>query len=261
MHPNLRAVIFDWAGTMIDFGSRAPVIALCRVFAAAGVPIEEHEARADMGRAKDDHIRAILGIPRVASAWSLQRGAPAGNADVAQLFAAIEPMMLAAARDCAVLVPGAAMIARQLQAAGIKIGSCTGYTRAMMADILPRAAEQGYHPDFTVCAGETAEGRPSPLMVWKNLVELGVWPATACIKVDDAPVGMAEGRAAGVWCIGVAASGNAVGLSLEAFEALAADDRTRRLESARASLTAAGAHVVIDTVADLPDAIAALPIG
>jgi phosphonoacetaldehyde hydrolase len=142
----------------------------------------------------------------------------------------------------------------------VPVGSCTGYTRAMMADILPRAAEQGYRPDLVVCAGETLAGRPSPLMLWKNLVELGAWPATACVKVDDAPVGIAEGRGAGVWTIGVAASGNGIGLSQAAFAALAPQERARRLVAARTALTAAGAHLVIDTVADLPAALRLLPL-
>ena len=98
-------------------------------------------------------------------------------------------------------------------------------------------------------------------MVWKILVELGVWPAAACVKVEDAPVGMVEGRAAGLWTIGVATSGNAMGLSLEDYAALGDDEQAQRRAVARASLTEGGAYVVIDTVADLPAAIAALPIG
>ena len=131
----------------------------------------------------------------------------------------------------------------------------------MMTDILPIAEAQGYKPDMLVCAGETLAGRPSPLMLWKNLVELGAWPASACVKVDDAEVGIAEGRAAGVWTIGVAASGNGVGLSYEAFEALSPEDRAERVGKARDALEKAGAHLVIDTVAELPDALARLPIG
>lgn len=256
----LKAVVFDWAGTMIDFGSRAPVVALCRAFAAEGVTIEEAEARADMGMAKRDHIRALLAQPRVAEAWAAQHGAAPAEADGDRIFAAIEPMMREAARDCADLIPGAAEVAIWLQAAGVPVGSCTGYTRAMMEDIVPRAAEQGYRPDLLVCAGETAMGRPSPLMLWKNLVELGAWPAEACVKVDDAPVGIAEGRAAGVWTIGVAASGNGVGLSAAALAALPAEERVARIAASGAALLAAGAHLVIDTVADLPDALRQLDL-
>jgi hypothetical protein len=46
-------VIFDWAGTMVDFGCQAPVIALIEAFAAEGVAIDEAAARRDMGVAKD----------------------------------------------------------------------------------------------------------------------------------------------------------------------------------------------------------------
>ncbi|MDE8651015.1 phosphonoacetaldehyde hydrolase [Novosphingobium album (ex Liu et al. 2023)] len=261
MHPGLKAVVFDWAGTMIDFGSRAPVVALCKLFEAAGVPLTEAEARADMGMAKSDHIAAILASPRVHAAWTAAHGTAPGEADAAALFAEIGPMMREAARECAQLIPGAADVAARLRADGVRIGSCTGYTREMMADILPLAEAQGYKPDVLVCAGDTAVGRPSPLMLWKNLVELGAWPAMACVKVDDAEVGIAEGRSAGVWTIGVAASGNGVGLSREDFAALSPEERTARVGAARAALAKAGAHLVIDTVADLPEALAKLPIG
>ena len=247
----LKAVVFDWAGTMIDHGSRAPVVALQRVFAEAGIEISEAEARADMGRAKRDHIGRILATPRVAAEWRAKHGTDAEPADIDALHDAIEPMMRAAAADCAILIPGAADIAARVKAAGLRIGSCTGYTRTMMADILPRAAAQGYEPEIVICSGETAQGRPSPLMLWKILVELGVWPAAACVKVDDAAVGIREGREAGVWTVGITASGNGVGLDLDALEALPADERAVRIAAAGAELEAAGAHYLIDRVADL----------
>jgi phosphonoacetaldehyde hydrolase len=247
----LKAVVFDWAGTVIDFGSIAPIEALRIAFAAHAVPISEDEARADMGIAKRDHVRALLALPRIEAAWIAAHGGAPNETDGDRLYADLAPLMREAAARHTTLIPGVAETARALREAGVKIGSCTGYTREMMADILPRAAAQGYAPDVVVCAGETAEGRPSPLMMWKALVELGVWPAWACIKVDDAEVGVAEGRAAGAWTVGIAASGNRVGLSRDAFDALDAGDRRDRLVQAKASLAAAGADFVIDTVADL----------
>lgn len=247
----IKAVILDWAGTMIDHGCCAPVMALQRVFEAAGVPISESEARADMGRAKRDHIRAILAMQRVAEAWRAAKGAAPTEADVSALHDSVEPMMRGAARECAALIPGAADLAARLKAAGVRIASCTGYTRPMMADILPLAAEQGYAPEVVICSGETVEGRPSPLMLWKALVELGVWPTWECVKVDDATVGIGEGKAAGAWTVGLAASGNGVGLDHAALLALPSDERDRRVDVAAAALWAAGADYVIDSVADL----------
>jgi phosphonoacetaldehyde hydrolase len=252
----LKAVVFDWAGTMVDFGCRAPVEALIAAFEAEGVPITVAEARRDMGRAKPDHVRAILENPSVTEAWTAAKGAAPGQVDVDRIAVALGPLMSDAAARFSDLIPGAADVANDLRARGVRVGSGTGYTRAMMGEILPRAEAQGYTPELVVCAGETPSGRPSPLMVWQALVKLDAWPARQCAKVDDAEVGVEEGRAAGVWTIGVAASGNGVGLSLVDLEAL--DDATRRtrIDAAGQSLKAAGAHLIIDTVADLPQALA-----
>lgn len=249
---SVKAFIFDWAGTMVDHGCCAPVLALQKVFADEGVAITDEEARADMGKAKDAHIRAILAKPRVEEHWKAVKGARADDADVARLFNAVGPLMQAAAAQCSALIPGAVELVETLRARGVKIGSSTGYTRDMMRDILPLAQNQGYAPDFTVCAGETSEGRPAPFMIWKNLIELGVWPTSSCVKVDDAPVGIVAGRNAGCWTIGVAASGNEIGLSLEAYTKLDQSEREMRLQNARRSLSAAGAHYVVDSVADIP---------
>jgi phosphonoacetaldehyde hydrolase len=128
----------------------------------------------------------------------------------------------------------------------------------MMQPVLARAAEQGYVPEHVVCSGETPAGRPSPLMIYKACAELGVWPLSRVVKVDDAEAGIAEGKAAGAFTVGVA-SGNALGLSLEALQALPASERARRIERAGRSLLDAGADLVIDSVADLVPALEQAP--
>jgi phosphonoacetaldehyde hydrolase len=254
----VKAVVFDWAGTVVDFGCMAPVRALMEVFEEAGSPITAEEARRDMGKAKLDHLRALLAEPAVAERWRQAKGRLPGEAEAQRLYRRLERAMPAEAARSARLIPGAAATAAELRAMGVRIGSGTGYTRAMMADILKSAAEQGYAPDVVVCAGETPSGRPAPLMTWKALVELDAWPARACVKVDDAPVGIEEGRLAGCWTVGIAASGNAVGLDPEAFRALSPADRRDRLDQAEQSLKAAGADYVIDDVSQLMPVIHAI---
>jgi phosphonoacetaldehyde hydrolase len=247
----VKAVVFDWAGTMIDFGCMAPVKALMDVLSAEGVPISAEEARRDMGKAKLDHLRALLAGAGVKARWIAAKGAAASDADVDRLYRTLEPAMKAAASQASRLIPGAADTAAQLRALGVRIGSGTGYTREMMAEILPAAAEQGYAPELVVCAGETPSGRPAPLMTWKALIALDAWPARACIKVDDAPVGIEEGRLAGCWTVGLSASGNGVGLDLDAYAALPAHERRERLAGSEAALKAAGADFVIEDVSKL----------
>jgi phosphonoacetaldehyde hydrolase len=88
-------------------------------------------------------------------------------------------------------------------------------------------------------------------MIYKACAELGVWPFSRVVKVDDTEAGVADGRAAGCFTVGVAASGNAVGMSYASWLASSADERAARIAAAEKSLLAAGADAVIETIADL----------
>jgi phosphonoacetaldehyde hydrolase len=250
-------VIFDWAGTMVDFGCLAPLNALREAFSRHGVVITEPQARRDMGKAKADHVRALLRDPSVAQAWVAATGQPAGEAEVNLLMQDLGPLMRDQAARSAELIEGARSSVDALRAAGVRVASSTGYTRDMMAPVLREAALQGYSPEHLVCANETPAGRPAPLMIYKACAELGVWPLSRVVKVDDSLTGVAEGHAAGCFSIGVAASGNGVGLSQQALAALPGAEREARIAAARDALLAAGADVVIDTVADLIAALEA----
>src|SRR3979490_433786 len=232
-------VIFDWAGTMVDFGCLAPVIALRKAFARRGVTISDAQARRDMGKSKADHVRCLLDDPDVAQAWFEAHGIAASDADIASLMTDLGPLMRDQAARAARLIDGARSTVEALRAEGVRVASSTGYTREMMAPVLHEAAAQGYVPDHVVCSGETPAGRPAPLMIYKACAELGVWPLSRVVKVDDAEAGVAEGKAAGAFTGGGAASGNAVGLSLAAYRGLAPSERASRLDAARKSLSSA----------------------
>jgi phosphonoacetaldehyde hydrolase len=243
-------VIFDWAGTVVDFGCEAPVKALIEAFDAEGVRLDEDTARRDMGKAKSDHVAALLADPAVAAAWQKSHAHAPEPADIGLMMTHLEPLMRAQAAQAASLIPGALQAFEQLRALGIRVASSTGYTREMLAPVLAAAKAQGYIPEHVVCAGETPTGRPSPLMIYKACAELGVWPLCRVVKVDDAEAGVAEGKAAGAFTVGVA-SGNALGLSRDALQALPASERRARIDAACERLKRAGANVAIESVADL----------
>lgn len=70
----IECVIFDWAGTTVDFGSLSPVSAFREAFRSFCVEVTEEETRAPMGMLKIDHIRTMLAMPRVAESWQCVRG-------------------------------------------------------------------------------------------------------------------------------------------------------------------------------------------
>lgn len=254
----LRAAVFDWAGTVVDFGSRAPMGAFVEVFRQFGVDIAVDEARVPMGLPKWQHIEALMAAPRISAAWLAASGHRPDKADIDAVYEVFTPLNARVVTDYAALIPGTVETVTALRERGMRIGSTTGYTRSIMEPLLPVAARQGYAPGNLVCAGDLAAGRPTPLMMYRTFADLGVFPPSAVVKVDDTEPGIAEGRAAGTWTVGVAISGNALGLSLEEWTALDPADRTRRGAAAHAALAVTGADYVIDSIADLLPVIDAI---
>jgi phosphonoacetaldehyde hydrolase len=247
----LKAVVFDWAGTVIDHGSQAPMGVFVKAFKSFGVEITIAEARGPMGMAKRDHIKTLMALPRVAQAWAVAQGGPPDEAAIDRVYEVFVPMNEEAVSDYCTMIAGAVPAVERMRVRGLKIGSTTGYTRSIMARVLPLAAAQGYAPDNLVCAGDLAEGRPSALMMYRTFLDLGVWPAAHVVKVDDTGVGIAEGLNAGCWTVAVAVSGNAFGLNPEETAALSPQVFETMKAAAYADLRRTGAHYVIDSVADI----------
>lgn len=251
----IGAVIFDWAGTTVDYGSIAPVTVFREIFRREGVEITTAEAREPMGRGKHDHIATIAAMPRVAAAWQSVHGAPATPDDVLRMYEQFLPLQKATLCQHADIIPGACEVLAWLRARGIKIGSTTGYTRALMAELMPLCRAAGFAPDNVVCADDVAAGRPAPWMLYQSAEALGVYPLSRVVAVDDTLVGIEAGRHAGAWTVGVAKSGNALGLSAAEIAALAPPELEAALAAARQQLAASRPDFIIDTVADLPAVI------
>jgi len=253
----IQAVIFDWAGTLVDFGSFAPTQVLLDAFAGFGIEVSLPEAREPMGLAKWDHIQALGKQAGVGARWRAKYDRDMTSVDVDALYAAFMPLQIERVGHYSKAIAGAVETLAALRAQGIKIGSCSGYPRAVMDKLLPIAAAQGIAPDHAVATDDLKPGgRPGPWMALANVIELGAKDVAACIKVDDTTPGIDEGLAAGMWTVGLALSGNEVGLTEAEVAALPQAERTARRDRAADKLFRAGAHYVIDTVADLPGVVA-----
>jgi phosphonoacetaldehyde hydrolase len=246
---HLRAAILDWAGTAVDFGSLAPVAALQRVFEENAVPITAAEARRDMGILKKDQIRAICAGERVRGAWRLRHGADPAETDVERMFAEFLPRQTEILAEYSAPIPGVVDAVEGWRHAGLKIGSSTGYTRELLDVVIEAAAAQGYRPDASVTPDEVGGGRPKPFMCYRNAILLGIYPLWQCVKIGDTPADIAEGRNAGMWTVGITATGNEIGISWSQWQAMPEPERAERERQAAGRLERAGAHFTAASVA------------
>ncbi len=252
---NLKCAILDWAGTTMDYGVYAPAVVFLEVFKLQGVEISMEETRAPMGAHKKVHLQEITEIPAVARRWREIKGRPVGAADIEAMFAEFVPLQLACLAEYSRLIPGTLRVMSDFKARRMVTGSTTGYTRAMVDIALREARKQGYAPDCTVAADEVPAGRPLPYACWRNAIELQAWPAEACVKIGDTVPDVGEGLNAGMWVIGLALTGNEVGLNEEEVAALDPADRQQRVGRAQEKLAKAGAHYVVEGIWDVPPLI------
>jgi phosphonoacetaldehyde hydrolase len=255
---DIKAVILDWAGTTIDYGSFAPTAVFLRLFEAQGVRISAGDARSGMGLMKKDHLKTILARPGVAEAWKSAHGAAASDADIDRLYDNFVPMQISVLKEYARPISGLLSIVKELRRRGIKLGSTTGYIRSMMDILAPEAEKNGYAPDCIVCPDEVPAGRPYPWMCYQNAIRLGVYPMQAMVKVGDTLPDIEEGLNAGMWTVGLSLTGNLLGLNEEEVNALSPEEKNTAREMASTQLYQAGAHYVIDGIWALPEALSVI---
>jgi phosphonoacetaldehyde hydrolase len=247
----IRAVIFDWAGTTMDFGCMAPAVVFQKVYEKAGVPISMEEARVPMGAHKKVHIGLISEIPSVRRRWVEAHGTEPKDKDVDKMFADFVPMQEACLSDYSTLIPGTLDVIAECRKRGYKIGSTSGYLPGMLAINQKDAERQGYSPDATFGAGDVPRGRPFGHMVLRNILELDVSPVQSVVKVDDTLTGIEEGLNAGGWGVGLAISGNEVGVTLDEWNALSEEVKQKHRDRIYPTMYQRGAHYVVDSIADL----------
>lgn len=249
----IDTVIFDWAGTTVDFGCFAPVNVFLTVFEAAGVTVTLEEARQPMGMLKIDHIRTMLEIPRISEEWQRVHGRSFTEDDVQALYKQFESKLMESLATYTDPIPYVIETVQQLREAGIRIGSTTGYTDSMMEVVTKHAAAKGYQPDFLVTPTQVGDkGRPYPYMIFKNMEALGSATTKQVVKVGDTTSDIKEALHAGVWAVGVIVGSSEMGLSQGEFYALSAGEQQQIIEKTKRIFEEASAHYTIETMQELP---------
>lgn len=142
-----------------------------------------------------------------------------------------------------------------LREQGIKIGSTTGYTAKMMEIVRSGAEAKGYRVDNLVTPNEVPTGRPAPYMIYKNMIDLAIPSVDQVVKVGDTIADIKEGVNAKVWSVGIVTGSNEMGVSEEEYNSRPAEEWESLKKEVRERMLAAGAHFVLDTIAELPACI------
>lgn len=252
MIKDMECVIFDWAGTTVDYGCFAPVEAFLEIFRHFGIEPTMDEVREPMGMLKRDHIKTMLNMPRICGIWVEKYGKKPTEEDIDRMHDMFQEKLLGILHRFADPKPYVVQTIAKLREMGIKIGSTTGYTDKMMEIVVPEAKAQGYEPDAWFSPNAVNNiGRPYPYMVFENMKALKVTSVDKVVKVGDTISDIKEGKNAGVYTIGVVEGSSEMALTKAEYEALSEEERTAAVRKVSERFLAAGADKVILNMAEL----------
>ena len=251
----IECIIMDWAGTAVDYGCFAPVAAFLNAFKEIGITVTMEQARRPMGMAKIDHIRELFKMEEVGEQFTSLYQRSWTEEDVVAMNKKFEGYLFASLADYTNPIPGVIDTLATLRAQGIKIGSTTGYTRAMMDVVVPNAATKGYVTDNCLTPDGLPGGRPYPYMIYQNMIDLAIPSVDSVLKYGDTIADIKEGVNAKVWTVGVVLGSNEMGLTQEETAAMPAAELECRKTEVRRRMLEAGAHYVVDSIEELPAVI------
>lgn len=244
-----EAIIFDWAGTTVDYGCFAPVQAFMEIFKEYGIEPTMEETRKPMGMLKWDHIKTMLSMERIRGEFHRIHGRDFTDQDVDEMhekFAANLMKILDQFSDPKEYVIDTV---KYLREKGIKIGSTTGYTDAMMAIVTKEAKKAGYEPDCWFSPDSTGHvGRPYPYMIFKNMEALHISSVKKVMKVGDTVSDILEGKNAGLFTIGILEGSSEMGLTKTEYDALSPEEKEKKKQMVTKRYLDAGADAVIDDI-------------
>ena len=253
---HVQAVILDWSGTVSDKYAIAPALCFQKTFQIFDIHPTMEQCRKTMGIRKDLHISEMLfNEEDIRSQWIKKFKREPEEKDVLLLHSQFIPIQLKclASKHYGLLLPGTRKIFNIMRSNNIKIGSTTGFTRPMIDILIDASHKQGIWFDSTVGGDEVVNGcRPFPHMLYKNLDNMGIDDIQTVIKIDDTISGIEEGKNAGCWTVGVSRYSNYMNIDSEEHESqLTTREIKRRNQISRHKLIDAGAHYVIDSLADI----------
>ena len=252
----IQGVIFDWAGTCVDYGCFAPVQAFKEAFLSIGIEATNDEVREPMGMLKIEHIKTMLEMPRIQELFLKAYGRNYTMDDVNGIYKVFEAKLMESIAQYTEVKPYVLETVKQLREKGIKVGSTTGYTDKMMQEVVTSAKAQGYEPDCWFSPDSAnGKGRPYPYMIFNNMETLDLDNVHRIIKVGDTTSDIKEGKHAGVISVGVLEGSSEMGLTQAEYEALNDEERQALLDKVEKRYRSVGADHVILNLSELCDLI------
>ena len=229
---NIKLIIFDLSGTLVDFGSLATIDTMKNVFKKKKIIITNKLIQKDMGIKKINHIKKILNHPIIKIQWRKLYKKKITNDQIYDLGLKFDKRLTIEVNRRLNIIPNVRKLFKILIRNNIKIGATTGYPKRITRLIVNYLKKKKIILECCVSDNEVKKSRPSPDMCIKNLKKLKVLGNNA-IKVDDSISGILEGKKAKMITVGLTSTGISVGKNRYEFQNLAINEKRKIKNTSR----------------------------
>ena len=185
----MRAYFFDMDGVLFN-SMPHHAIAWEEVMKAHGLPFTARDCYVNEGRTGESVIREAM--------WKA-RNRDATPDEIKQIYTEKSERfnLLAQQADGTVVIDGVAEVLRYVQSTGSQIWVVTGSGMRSLLDNLNNALPPVFQRDRMITAFDVTHGKPDPEPYLKAWERSGL-PKEQCFVIENAPLGVRSGKAAGL---------------------------------------------------------------
>ena len=187
---NLKAVLFDMDGVLFD-SMKNHAKAWNKAMAMYGMNLSEEEAFMHEGRTGASTINIVS---------TRERGYSADEEEIKRIYQTKSDIFNSLPK--AEPMPGAYTLLRQVKEAGLQPVLVTGSGQLSLLEKLNHHFPDIFQKEFMVTAFDVKYGKPNPEPYLIGLKKAGIEPNEAVV-VENAPLGVKAGVAAGIFTIAV----------------------------------------------------------
>lgn len=249
----IKVVNIDTGGVRGDNCCRQPVQAFESAVESLGLNKEDVQDLIydKMGMSKKPHLRAILFSDKGTDLFAQVNHRYPVEEDIESAYEVFLNVQRSLLLEEYPMIPGCDQAERTMKEMGITLIGTTGYDKELRDLTNLWLAQQGSKLDASVTPQDTAGGRPAPWQVFAVMRRahelrgeyIKPWEV---VTVDDTAAGIEAGRNAGTWCVGIGGT------------SILQNKYPGNFEAVSQVLLEAGAHLVVNSIADVPDAIDAI---
>ena len=179
--------VFDVAGTLVDKGSKAPVLAFKRAFAAHSLFPTIDQIKAPMGKNKMEHVKDVLKM----------LGKDGSDQLAKEIYLSFQNFIVDAVKKTNDPIPGAVEAIKLLHSKGHKIAFTTGYD-GTIANLALQKFDRRLPFTVPLVTASDSPGRPTPHMIYQAMLLTGTNDINLVWKIGDTLADYRAGVAAGL---------------------------------------------------------------